>query len=76
MCPRPQIDTSETELPEEKATERSYSQTDEDAFQASERSLRGRVCSADQDYLNSSTPKVPIGRKHRPLTARHGWGIC
>ncbi|CAF87690.1 unnamed protein product, partial [Tetraodon nigroviridis] len=58
----PVIDTSETELSEEKTTECSYSQMDDDTFQASMTALHGSVCSADLDYLNSSTPKVPIGR--------------
>lgn len=71
-CSPPQIDTSETELSEEKATERSYSQVDDDTFHASMTALHGSVCSADLDYLNSSTPKVPIVRTQRPLVAKPG----
>lgn len=31
--------------------------------------LHGSACSADLDYLNSSTPKVPICGTQRPLVA-------
>lgn len=70
-CP-PQIDSSEMELLEEKASERSYSQTDDDTFNASMAALHGSVCSADLDYLSSSTPKVPIARAQCPLVAEAG----
>lgn len=59
--PPPQIDTSESELPEEKATDRSYSQMEDDTFQASMTALHGSVCSLDLEYLDSSTPKVSPG---------------
>lgn len=74
-CSPPQIDSSETELSEEKAPERSYSQTDDDTFHASMAALHGSVCSADLDYLGSSTPKVPIGRTQCPLVAEAGGDV-
>ncbi|CAG02285.1 unnamed protein product, partial [Tetraodon nigroviridis] len=73
--PLPQIDTSETELSEEKTTECSYSQMDDDTFQASMTALHGSVCSADLDYLNSSTPKVArldLVHEHPRLAALSG----
>lgn len=54
----PQIDTSETELSEEKAMDRSYSQMEDNTFQASMTALHGSVCGVDLEYLDSSTPKV------------------
>lgn len=69
-CPPPQIDTSETELSEEKAADCSYSQMDDDTFQASVTALHGSLCASDLDYLSSSTPKVPIGRTQCPLVAK------
>lgn len=57
-CSPPQIDTSETELSEEKAVDRSYSQMEDDTFQASMTALHGSVCGVDLEYLDSSTPKV------------------
>lgn len=57
-CSPPQIDTSETELSEEKAMDRGYSQVEDDTFQASMTALHGSVCGVDLEYLDSSTPKV------------------
>lgn len=61
VLPPPQIDTSESELPEEKATDRTYPQMEDDTFQASMTALHGSVCSVDLEYLDSSTPKVSPG---------------
>lgn len=74
-CSPPQIDSSETELSEDKAPERSYSQTDDDTFHGSMAALHGSVCSADLHYLGSSTPKVPIGRTQCPLVAKAGGDV-
>lgn len=59
-CSPPQVDTSEMELLEEKATDHSYSQMEDDTFQASATALPGTVCGTDLEYLNSSTPKVSL----------------
>lgn len=39
--------------------DRGYSQMEDDTFQASMTALHGSVCSADLEFLNSSTPEVP-----------------
>lgn len=52
------IDTSEADLSDEKALEHTYSAIEDDTFQASMIALHGSSCSADQDYLHSSTPKL------------------
>ncbi|KAK7909885.1 hypothetical protein WMY93_014569 [Mugilogobius chulae] len=53
------IDASEADLPDEKALEHTYSAIDDDTFQASMIALHGSSCSADQDFLHASTPKLP-----------------
>uniref|UniRef100_A0A3Q1G9H0 Multiple PDZ domain crumbs cell polarity complex component n=1 Tax=Acanthochromis polyacanthus TaxID=80966 RepID=A0A3Q1G9H0_9TELE len=55
------IDTSEADLSDEKVLDHTYSGIEDDTFQASMIALHGSNCSADLDYLHSSTPKV---RKH------------
>ncbi|KAF7666688.1 hypothetical protein LDENG_00096410 [Lucifuga dentata] len=52
------IDTSEADLSDEKVFEHSYSEIEDDTFQASMIALHGSSCSADLDYLHSSTPKL------------------
>ncbi|KAM7377385.1 hypothetical protein PAMA_013935 [Pampus argenteus] len=52
------IDTSEADLSDEKVLEHSYSGIEDDTFQASMIALHGSSCSADLDYLHSSTPKL------------------
>ncbi|XP_042367906.1 multiple PDZ domain protein isoform X2 [Plectropomus leopardus] len=52
------IDTSEADLSDEKALDHTYSGIEDDAFQASMIALHGSSCSADLDYLHSSTPKL------------------
>uniref|UniRef100_A0A7N8WY35 Multiple PDZ domain crumbs cell polarity complex component n=1 Tax=Mastacembelus armatus TaxID=205130 RepID=A0A7N8WY35_9TELE len=52
------IDTSEADLADEKLLEHTYSGIEDDTFQASMIALHGSSCSADLDYLHSSTPKV------------------
>ncbi|XP_072232113.1 multiple PDZ domain protein isoform X3 [Leuresthes tenuis] len=52
------IDTSEGDLSDEKFLDRSYSAIEDDTFQASMIALHGSSCSADLDYLHSSTPKL------------------
>lgn len=53
-----QIDSSDADLPDEKMLEHSYSAIEDDTFQVSMIALHGSACSADLDYLHSSTPKV------------------
>ncbi len=53
-----QIDTSEADLSDEKVLDHTYSGIEDDTFQASMIALHGSSCSADLDYLHSSTPKV------------------
>lgn len=53
-----QIDTSEADLSDEKVLDHTYSGVEDDTFQASMIALHGSSCSADLDYLHSSTPKV------------------
>uniref|UniRef100_A0A3B4ADX9 Multiple PDZ domain crumbs cell polarity complex component n=1 Tax=Periophthalmus magnuspinnatus TaxID=409849 RepID=A0A3B4ADX9_9GOBI len=55
-----QIDTSEADLPDEKALEHTYSSIDDDTFQASMMALHGSSCNVDQDFLHASTPKVTV----------------
>ncbi|KAM9827628.1 multiple PDZ domain protein [Neosynchiropus ocellatus] len=50
------IDTND--MCEEKRMEPSYLGADDDIFQASMIALHGSTCSADLDYLHSSTPKM------------------
>ncbi|TKS92812.1 Multiple PDZ domain protein [Collichthys lucidus] len=52
------IDTSEADLCDEKVLDHTYSGLDDDTFQASMIALHGSACSADLDYLHSSTPKL------------------
>uniref|UniRef100_UPI003AAA223C multiple PDZ domain protein n=1 Tax=Centroberyx gerrardi TaxID=166262 RepID=UPI003AAA223C len=52
------IDTNEADLSDEKVLEHSYSGLEDDTFQASMIALHGSTCSADLDYLHSSTPKL------------------
>ncbi|XP_026175824.1 multiple PDZ domain protein isoform X3 [Mastacembelus armatus] len=52
------IDTSEADLADEKLLEHTYSGIEDDTFQASMIALHGSSCSADLDYLHSSTPKL------------------
>ncbi|XP_053198884.1 multiple PDZ domain protein [Scomber japonicus] len=52
------IDTTEGDLSDEKVLEHSYSGIEDDTFQASMIALHGSSCSADLDYLHSSTPKL------------------
>ncbi|KAI3376455.1 hypothetical protein L3Q82_016917 [Scortum barcoo] len=52
------IDTSEADLPDEKLLDHTYSGIEDDTFQASMIALHGSTCSADLDYLHSSTPKM------------------
>ncbi|XP_042256570.1 multiple PDZ domain protein isoform X5 [Thunnus maccoyii] len=52
------IDTSEADLSDEKVLEHSYTGIEDDTFQASMIALHGSSCSADLDYLHSSTPKL------------------
>ncbi|XP_069374467.1 multiple PDZ domain protein isoform X9 [Paralichthys olivaceus] len=52
------IDTSEVDLSDEKMLDHSYSGMEDDTFQASMIALHGSSCSADLDYLHSSTPKL------------------
>uniref|UniRef100_A0AAQ5ZB59 Multiple PDZ domain protein n=1 Tax=Amphiprion ocellaris TaxID=80972 RepID=A0AAQ5ZB59_AMPOC len=55
--PLSQIDTSEADLSDEKLLDHTYSGIEDDTFQASMIALHGSNCSADPDYLHSSTPK-------------------
>ncbi|XP_075968545.1 multiple PDZ domain protein isoform X2 [Anarhichas minor] len=52
------IDTCEADLSDEKVLDLTYSGTEDDTFQASMIALHGSSCSADLDYLHSSTPKL------------------
>ncbi|XP_058480177.1 multiple PDZ domain protein isoform X4 [Solea solea] len=52
------IDTSETDLCDDKVLDHTYSGIEDDTFQASMIALHGSSCSADLDYLHSSTPKL------------------
>ncbi|XP_040886623.1 multiple PDZ domain protein isoform X1 [Toxotes jaculatrix] len=52
------IDTSEADLSDEKVLDHTYSGAEDDTFQASMIALHGSSCSADLDYLHSSTPKL------------------
>ncbi|KAL7374805.1 hypothetical protein ABVT39_007383 [Epinephelus coioides] len=52
------IDTSEADLSDEKVLDHTYSGIEDDTFQASMIALHGSSCSADLDYLHSSTPKL------------------
>lgn len=51
------IDTSDADLSDEKALEHTFTTID-DTFQASLIALHGSSCSADQDFLHSSTPTL------------------
>uniref|UniRef100_A0A673CY46 Multiple PDZ domain protein n=1 Tax=Sphaeramia orbicularis TaxID=375764 RepID=A0A673CY46_9TELE len=62
------IDTSEADLTDEKILERTFSGIEDDTFQASMIALHGSSCSADQDYMHSSTPKVGNNTVVRPQT--------
>ncbi|XP_028985124.1 multiple PDZ domain protein isoform X3 [Betta splendens] len=52
------IDASDADLSEEKALEHTYSEIQDDTFQASMIALHGSSCGADLDYLGTSTPKL------------------
>ncbi|XP_060922644.1 multiple PDZ domain protein isoform X3 [Limanda limanda] len=52
------IDTGEADLSDERVLDHSYSGIEDDTFQASMIALHGSSCSADLDYLHSSTPKL------------------
>ncbi|XP_027133463.1 multiple PDZ domain protein isoform X4 [Larimichthys crocea] len=52
------IDTSEADLCDEKVLDHTYSGLEDDTFQTSMIALHGSACSADLDYLHSSTPKL------------------
>uniref|UniRef100_A0A3B3D392 Multiple PDZ domain protein n=1 Tax=Oryzias melastigma TaxID=30732 RepID=A0A3B3D392_ORYME len=52
------IDPCEGDLSDERLLDHTYSGVEEDTFQASMIALHGSVCSADLDYLQSSTPKA------------------
>ncbi|XP_022614452.1 multiple PDZ domain protein isoform X3 [Seriola dumerili] len=52
------IDTSEADLSDDKVLDHTYSGIEDDTFQASMIALHGSGCSADLDYLHSSTPKL------------------
>nr|XP_046237330.1 multiple PDZ domain protein-like isoform X11 [Scatophagus argus] len=52
------IDTSDADLSDEKVLDHTYSGIEDDTFQASMIALHGSSCSADLDYLHSSTPKL------------------
>nr|XP_043877956.1 multiple PDZ domain protein isoform X3 [Solea senegalensis] len=52
------IDTSETDLCDDKVLDHTYSGIEDDTFQASMIALHGSSCSTDLDYLHSSTPKL------------------
>uniref|UniRef100_A0A8C4IMZ5 Multiple PDZ domain protein n=1 Tax=Dicentrarchus labrax TaxID=13489 RepID=A0A8C4IMZ5_DICLA len=52
------IDTSEADLSDEKVLDHTYTGIEDDTFQASMIALHGSTCSADLDYLHSSTPKL------------------
>ncbi|XP_029310521.1 LOW QUALITY PROTEIN: multiple PDZ domain protein [Cottoperca gobio] len=52
------IDSSDVELSDEKLLDHTYSGIDDDTFHASMIALHGSSCSADLDYLHSSTPKL------------------
>ncbi|XP_039996432.1 multiple PDZ domain protein isoform X3 [Xiphias gladius] len=52
------IDTSEADLSDEKVLDHTYSGMEDDTFQVSMIALHGSSCSADLDYLHSSTPKL------------------
>ncbi|XP_056298420.1 multiple PDZ domain protein-like isoform X4 [Pseudoliparis swirei] len=52
------IDTCDADLSDEKVLDLTYSGIEDDTFQASMIALRGSSCSADLDYLQSSTPKM------------------
>ncbi|XP_034413454.1 multiple PDZ domain protein [Cyclopterus lumpus] len=52
------IDTSDADLSDEKVLDLTYSGIEDDTFQASMIALHGSRCSADLDYLHSSTPKL------------------
>ncbi|XP_068443390.1 multiple PDZ domain protein isoform X3 [Clinocottus analis] len=52
------IDTCEADLSDEKVLGLTYSGIEDDTFQASMIALHGSSCSADLDYLHSSTPKL------------------
>lgn len=62
-----QIDTSEADLSDEKVLDHTYSGMEDDTFQASMIALHGSSCSADLDYLHSSTPKVSKQSLHPKL---------
>ncbi|XP_075999928.1 multiple PDZ domain protein isoform X2 [Genypterus blacodes] len=52
------IDSNEADLSDEKVLEHSFPEIEDDTFQASMIALHGSSCSADLDYLHSSTPKL------------------
>ncbi|KAM3591253.1 uncharacterized protein V6R79_025536 [Siganus canaliculatus] len=52
------IDSNEADLSDEKILDHSYSGLEDSTFQASMIALHGSTCSANLDYLHSSTPKL------------------
>uniref|UniRef100_G3Q7B3 Multiple PDZ domain crumbs cell polarity complex component n=1 Tax=Gasterosteus aculeatus aculeatus TaxID=481459 RepID=G3Q7B3_GASAC len=53
-----QVDACEADLSDESVLDLTYSGTEDDTFQASMIALHGSGCSAEMDYLHSSTPTV------------------
>ncbi|CAB1430312.1 unnamed protein product [Pleuronectes platessa] len=72
------IDTGEADLSDERVLDHSYSGMEDDTFQASMIALHGSSCSADLDYLHSSTPKLTarlqVLDEHPRFTAPCGLG--
>ncbi|XP_062239780.1 multiple PDZ domain protein isoform X1 [Platichthys flesus] len=70
------IDTGEADLSDER--DHSYSGMEDDTFQASMIVLHGSSCSADLDYLHSSTPKLTarlqLLDEHPRFTTPYGLG--
>ncbi|XP_067379716.1 multiple PDZ domain protein isoform X2 [Channa argus] len=52
------IDTCEADLSDEKVLEHTFTEIEDDTFQASMIALHGSSCRTDLDFLNSSTPKL------------------
>ncbi|KAL6118643.1 mpdz [Pungitius sinensis] len=52
------VDAGEADLSDERLLDLTYSGTEDDTFQASMIALHGSSCSAEMDYLHSSTPKL------------------
>ncbi|XP_034532118.1 multiple PDZ domain protein isoform X2 [Notolabrus celidotus] len=52
------VDTGDADLSDEKVLDHTYSGMEDDTFQASMIALHGSSCSADLDFLHSSTPKL------------------